>query len=386
MTSILLRGAALVVTVVVLTACEKAAPQGQSAQMPPPEVTVIKVKAEAVPLTRELVGRLAATRTAQVRARVPGIILKRVYKEGTDVKAGDVLFQIDPAQLEATLHAQQAALAKAEADAANAALTAERYAELHAKHLLSQQDLDTAVANERTTAAAVQQAKANVETAQLNLSYATVTAPIAGRANEALVDEGALVGQGEATPLTTIEQIDPIYVNFSLSERELEALQGSGTQNHSALIPKTETKVDVVLPDGKPYPYTGSLDFSALSVDPSTGAVALRAVLPNPDHRLLPGMFVKLRVTLGEFDHAFVIPQAALARDEKGAYVLVVSGAGKVEQRRVDTLEMTRSDWVVTGGLADGDQVIVSGLQKVQPGATAKAVVRGATESASVKP
>ena len=228
MTTMVLRWAAIAAGVLLLAACDKAAPERPGGQMPPPQVTVIKVQAKAVPLTRELVGRLAAVRTAQVRARVPGIILKQVYKDGTDVKAGQVLFQIDPAQLQATLNAQKAALAKAEADAANAALTAKRYTELHAKHLLSQQDLDTAIANERTTAAVVQQAKANVESAELNLGYATVTAPIAGRAGEHLVDEGALVGQGETTLLTTIQQVDPIYVNFSLSELAARAAAGGG--------------------------------------------------------------------------------------------------------------------------------------------------------------
>jgi membrane fusion protein (multidrug efflux system) len=364
--------------VLLLAACDKAAPERPAGPMPPPQVTVIKVEGKAVPLTRELVGRLAAVRTAQVRARVPGIILKQVYKDGTDVKAGQVLFQIDPAQLDATLNAQKAALAKAKADAANAALTAKRYTELHAKHLLSQQDLDTAIANERTTAAVVQQAKANVESAELNLGYATVTAPIAGRAGEHLVDEGALVGQGETTLLTTIQQVDPIYVNFSLSELQLEQLQGAAAPNRSAPIPKTDTKVEIQLPDGRTYPYRGTLDFSGLSVDPSTGAVALRAVLPNPDHRLLPGMFVKLHLTMGEIDHGFVLPQAAVARDEKGAYVYVVGKDGKVQKRPVDTVYMTRKDWIVTGRLKDGDQVIVSGLQKVQPGAQAKATLETA--------
>jgi membrane fusion protein (multidrug efflux system) len=362
----------LITSALLLAACGGGPQQNAPPQMPPPEVTVIKADPETVPLTREVVGRLAAIRTAQVRARVPGILLKRVYKEGTDVNAGDVLFKIDPAQLEATLRAQEAALAKAEADAANAALTAKRYAELHAKHLLSQQDLDTAQATERTTAAQVQQAQANVESAKLNLSYATVRAPISGRAGEALVDEGALVGQGEVTPLTTIDQIDPIYVNFSLSELELEELRRSGVQNQLTPAPNPDSKVEIKLPDGSTYPHPGNLDFSGLSVDPTTGAMALRAVLPNPNHRLLPGMFVKLDITLGHIEDAFVLPQAAVARDEAGAYVYVVGNDGKVEQRRVDTLSMTRTNWVVKGQLAAGDQVIVKGLQKVQPGAVAK--------------
>jgi membrane fusion protein, multidrug efflux system len=385
MTSSSLRLAAAAASALLLAACGQAASENPSAQRAPPEVTVIKAVSETVPLTQQIVGRLAAIRTAQVRARVPGIILKQVYTEGTDVKGGQVLFQIDPAQLEATLHAQQAALAKAKADAANAALTSKRYQELHAKHLLSQQDLDTAIANERTTQAAVQQAEANVETAKLNLSYATVTAPIAGRASEALVDEGALVGQGEATPLTTIDQIDPIYVNFSLSERELEELQRAAAENRTAPVPTGKNKVEVELPDGRQYAQAGTLDFSGISVDPETGAVAMRAVLPNPDHRLLPGMFVKLRITLGQVQHAFVLPQAAVSRDQEGAYVLVVGKDDKVEQRRVDTVQMTRTDWVLTGPLADGDRVIVSGLQKVHPGMKANPQTKSGSASAPGK-
>jgi membrane fusion protein (multidrug efflux system) len=277
-------------------------------------------------------------------------------------------------------------LAKAEADAASAALTAERYAELNAKRLMSQQDLDTAVATERVTAAAVQQAKADVESAKLNLSYATVKAPIAGRADEALVDEGALVGQGEATALTTIEQIAPIYVSFSLSERELAALQGPAGRGRASPLPKAETRVEVELPDGSPYPHAGTLDFSGLSVDPNTGSVAMRAVVPNPGRRLLPGMFVKVRITLGELGHAFVLPQAAVSRDADGAYVLTVGDGGKVAQQRVETVCMTRSDWLVTGKLADGDRVIVDGIQKVQPGGVAEAVPQGAPASPPTKP
>ena len=367
---------------VVLAACGKPAPPAR-AQMPPPEVAVVTAHAESVPLTRELVGRLASTRVAQVRARVAGIILKRVYTEGTDVKPGEVLFQIDPAPLRAVLHAEEAALAKAQADAANAALIAKRYRDLAAKGLLSSQDLDTALANERTTAASVKEADANVEKARVDLGYATVKTPIAGRAGRALVTEGALVGQGEATELTTVEQIDPIYVNFSQSVTELQQLQEAAGDNHGPDAAPSESKVEVMLADGTPYPHAGTLDFSDLAVDPSTGAVSLRAVVPNPERRLLPGMFVKLRLTMGHLDHAFLLPQATVLRDNAGAYVLVVDAAGKVEQRRVQTHGMTRTDWIVTGKLADGDQVIVEGLQKVRPGAMAKAVPAVAGASAA---
>jgi len=373
MRSNLLRGAALIAATFALGACDKpAAESAHNPAMPVPQVAVVKVTAQSVPVTRELVGRLAATRVAQVRARVAGIILTRVYTEGTDVKAGDVLFRIDPAQLEANLNAQEATLAKAQADAANAALTAKRYLELREKHTLSQQDLDTAQANQRTTAAVVKQAQANVETANLNLSYATVTAPIAGRAGRALVTEGALVGQNEATQLTTIEQIDPIYVNFSQSAGELTGLETVQEQLGPGSGPPPEAKVEILLPDGSTYPHAGTIDFSDMAVDPGTGALSLRAVVANPSKRLLPGMFVALRLTIGHIDNAFLLPQAALQRDSVGAYVLVVNPEGKVEQRRVETRGMTREDWILTGNLADGDQVIVSGLQKVQPGAEAK--------------
>jgi membrane fusion protein (multidrug efflux system) len=367
-----------------LVACGKSTPPGNG-QMPIPQVTVVSAHAESVPLTRELVGRLASTRVSQVRARVAGVILKRAYTEGTDVQQDQVLFQIDPASLEAALHAEQAALAKAKADAANAALISKRYRGLAAKHLISSQDLDTAVANEGTTAAAVKQAQANVEKAQLDLGYATVTAPIAGRAGRALVTEGALVGQGESTVLTTVEQIDPIYVNFSESVTELQQLQQAAgiNQGPASLAAKNETKVEVILTDGTTFPHPGSLDFSDLAVDPNTGTVSLRAVVPNPDKTLLPGMFVKLRLTMGHLDHAYLLPQPAVLRDHAGAYVLVVGADGKVEQQRVETHGMTRTDWIVSANLTDGAQVIVDGLQKVRPGAMAKAVPATAAKDAS---
>ena len=359
---------------VLLAACGKS-PAPKPMQKPSPQVKVVTAHSESVPLTRERVGRLASTRVAQVRARVAGIILKRVYTEGTDVRQGQILFQIDPALLKATLHAQTAALAKAQADAANAALIAKRYQDLTAKGLLASQDLDTARATERTTAAAVKEAQANMEKARLDLGYATVTAPIAGHAGRALVTEGALVGQGNATLLTTIEQIDPLYVNFSQSINTLQQLK----QLAAADVPAgdaapSDNKVVILLPDGTRYPHPGSLDFSDLAVDPRTGTASLRAVVPNPERRLLPGMFVKLRVTLAHLAHAFLLPQATVLRDNAGAYVLVVNAAGKVEQRRVQTHGMTRTDWIVSGKLANGDRVIVDGLQKVHPGQKVHAV------------
>jgi len=357
----LLLGASLL-----LAACNQATSQNPPAP-PPPEVAVVEVHPRAETVTRDLVGRLAPTRVAQVRARVAGIILKRVYTEGTDVAQGEVLYQIDPAPLEATLHAREAALARAQADATNAAATAKRYRELARKQLISTQDLDNALATERSTAAAVKQAQADVESARLDLGYATVTAPIAGRAGRALVTEGALVGEGEATQLTTIDQIDPVYVNFSLSVADMRELRNTATAQQAA-------RVEIQLPDGTPYPQAGTLDFSDLAVDPGTGAMSLRAVLPNPDHVLLPGMFVNLRLTTGVIDAAFVLPQSAVVRDAQGAYALSVDADGKVAQHRLQTHGMTRTGWIVTGDLGNGDRVIVEGVQKVQPGAAARAV------------
>jgi membrane fusion protein (multidrug efflux system) len=329
--------------------------------------------AESVPLKKETVGILSPVRIAEVSARVAGIVLRQVYTEGTDVKAGDVLFTIDPAPLKAALHIEEAALTKAKADAVNAALIAKRYKNLAAKNALSSQDLDTALANERTTAASVKAAQANLEKVKLDLGYATVTAPISGRAGRALVSEGALVGKNTATHMTTVEQIDPIFLNFSIPVTALQKLQQPTSQDKKNGAVQNGDKVEIIMPDNKVYPLPGIVDFSDQSVDPQTGTVALRADVPNPDHKLLPGMFVKIRFIAGHIDSAFLLPQATVQRDKAGAYVLVVDASGKVEQRRVETHGMTRTDWIVSGNLASGDQVIVDGLQKARPGGMVKA-------------
>lgn len=378
MNSSFLRPLAACMTVFVLVACDKPQEKAQQQQQPPtPEVTVVAAHEKSLPQTRELVGRLAATRVAQVRARVTGIVLKRTYTEGTDVDQGQQLFQIDPKPLEAQVHVQEAALAQAKANAANAAQAAKRYRDLSGKKLISQQDMDNALASERSSAAAVQQAEASLELARLNLGYASVEAPISGRAGEALITEGALVSQGEATKMTTIEQIDPIYVNFSLPSNDVAEIQRVAMMamdgNDSGAGGNT-TRIEVVLPNGKPFEHPGVLDYLDLSVDPNTGTTSMRGIVPNPERLLLPGMFVKIRINLGMLNHAFSLPQAAVQRDTRGAYVLTVNAEGKVEQKRVDTHGLTQTDWVVTGEVADGDQVIVDGIQKVQPGGPAKAV------------
>ncbi len=343
---------------------------------PPPQVGVVVLHEQSVPLTRELVGRLSAMRVADVRARAAGVLLKRLYKEGSDVSAGQTLFQIDPAPLRAALDGAEAALAQAEANATNAHIAAERARELIRGGLVSRSDLDNAEAAERSTAAAVQQARAVVGAARINLSYATVTAPIAGRAGQQGVTEGALVGQGTPTLLTTVEQIDPIYVNFDQPAVDIERLRRAQTTG-SVSLAHDRASVELTLPDGSAYAHRGTLDFRDLSVDPATGAVALRALVPNPEHQLLPGMFVGVRLTSGVVNRAFLVPQAGVQRDGTGPYVLTVGPDDKVVEKRVAVEALEGPSWIVTAGLADGDRVIVSGTQNVRPGATVAAVLSG---------
>ncbi len=352
----------------------------------PAQVGVISLHAQPVPLTRDLVGRLSATRVADVRARVPGILLKRLYKEGTEVKQGQPLFQIDPAPLQAALDAATAALAQAEATSTNAHVTANRARELAPGGLVSRSDLDNSEAIERSSAAAVQQARANVETARINLGYARVTAPIAGRAGQQAVTEGALVGQGTATLLTTVEQLDPIYANFDQPAVEVERLRREQPSGGISPVEPNKAVVEITLPDGTRYGRSGLLDFSDVSVDPTTGAVALRGLIPNPDKQLLPGMYVNVRLTIGTLKRAFLVPQAALLRDPKGPYVLTVGPGDKVVQKRVAADSTSGQNWIVTNGLDDGDRIIVSGTQNARPDATVKVVpYEPAADSAAVQ-
>ena len=349
-------------------------PPQQPQAMPPTEVGVVNAQATSVPLVQQLVGRLSAARSADVRARVAGVLQKRTYTEGTDVKEGQLLFEIDPAPLRATLNAQLANLAAAQATYTNNHVAAERARSVAEKGLLSKADVDAASAAERASAASVKQAQANVESAKINLGYANVVAPIAGRAGKQAVTEGALVGQGEATLLTTIDQIDSLYVNFSQSVGTIDDVRRAAAKGDVQLPAKGMAKIELTLPDGATYDQAGTLDFSDTAVDAATGAVTLRGVVPNPQHSLLPGMYVNVKLSLGELKHAWLVSQRAVQRDNEGAYVLVVGQDGKVAQKRIKSDTLKGDSWVVTEGLADGDQVIVSGVQKVQPGAAAKAV------------
>jgi membrane fusion protein (multidrug efflux system) len=343
-------------------------------QAAPPPVTVIAVEPQQVALTSSFTGRLSGYREANVLARVSGVLLKRLYKEGTQVKAEQPLFEIDPAPYQAALDAAVAALAQARASAVNAHTNAQRDRALIASHLVSEQQLDTDEATERSTAAAVKQADANVESARINLGYTNVTSPIAGVAGEQQVTEGALVGQGTPTLLTTVDQLDPIYVNFDEPATQIEQLTSEQQAGHVISASGGDAKVQLTLPDGTPYGVPGTLDFHAVTVDPSTGTAAMRGILPNPDHALLPGMYVNLLVTVGFAQHAFLVPQAALQRDNQGAYVLTVGTDDTVVEKRVQTEGASGIDWIVSSGLVAGDRIIVAGIQSATPGAKVAAV------------
>ncbi|HEV7122746.1 MAG TPA: efflux RND transporter periplasmic adaptor subunit [Rhodanobacter sp.] len=371
MKSSLLRTPLLCLCLLVLGACGKGKESSPPA-MPPPEVGVITVQPQSSPLTRDLVGRLSPYRSADVRARVAGVLLKRDYEEGTDVQRGQLMFQIDPAPLKAVLNAAKGSMAQAQATYTNNKITAQRVRELAPKGYVSKADVDNAQAAERSSAAAVQAASANVETASINLGYANVTAPIAGRAGQQQVTEGALVGNGTATLLTTIDQIDPLYVNFTLSVSSMEQMRQAQHNGSVTLAGQDKASVQITLPDGSSYAEPGTVDFSAAAVNPSTGSVDLRATVPNPDHRLLPGMYVTLKANLGRQNNVFLIPQQAVQRDTTGAYVMTVSTDNKVVRKNVTTTGMSGSDWVVNDGVKAGDKVVVSGIQNVKEGQPAK--------------
>ncbi len=356
------------------TGCGKSQNSQQHAAPPPAQVGVVTVRPQSIPLTHDLVGRISATRQADVRARVPGVLQKRLYKEGSLVKEGQVLFQIDPAPLKAALDAAEAALAQAEATATNSHVTAERNRKLISSGLVSRSDLDNAEASERSSSASVQQAKALVESARINLGYTSVRAPIAGRASQQRVTEGALVGQSEATLLTTVEQIDPVYVNFDQAAADMEQVRRAQATGSITLAGDNKATVQLTLQGGTPYGRTGTLDFADANVDPTTGAVALRGIVPNPDQQLLPGMYVNVHLTIGELNNAYLVPQAGLQRDNTGPYVLAVGPDNKVVQKRVVGDMPHQTDWVVTGGLSDGDRIIVSGVQNARPGSPVSVV------------
>lgn len=343
--------------------------------MPPAEVAVIITAPEAIALVADLPGRLEALRTAQVRARVPGIVQQRVFQEGADVRQGDVLYRIDPAAFQAALDSAQATLARAEATLMLTGTTAERYAPLAQANAISRQEYTNAQGAFKQAEADVAAGKAAVQTARINLGYATITAPIAGRIGRTQVSEGALVGQGDATPLALIQQVDPLYVNFTQPVADVLRLRQSiGSGGLKAADPASAARVRVVLDDGSPYPHAGKLLFSDLAVDPASGQVTLRAQLPNPQALLLPGMYVRVRLEQGRNDNALALPQQAVTRGAQGDTVMVVDDKGMVTPRPVKIAMGQGNRWVVTEGLQAGEKVIVEGFQKLRPGAPVRTV------------
>jgi len=351
-----------------VAACgEKAAPPPQP---PPPSVAVVAARAAQVPVTVELPGRVNAVRVAQVRARVDGIVKKREFREGADVRQGQRLFKIDPEPYATNLASAQATLGRAQANVAAQVAQATRYQRLVDSNAVSRQDYDNAVAQQGQAEADVNSGKASVRGARINLGYTDVVAPITGRVGAAAVTEGAYVQGGAATLMATIQQIDPIYVDLNQSSVQGLRLRQDLASGRVQTAGPNRAKVTLLLEDGTQYPIAGTLQFSDVTVDPGTGSVTVRTLVPNPNHLLLPGMFVRGRVEQGVVEHALLVPQAGVAHDAQGqASALVVGRDGKVVQKTIQAPRTLGGDWVVTGGLEEGDRVIVAGLQKVKPGA-----------------
>jgi membrane fusion protein (multidrug efflux system) len=374
-----LLAAAFAGVVVLVAACgdNKGDPgKGGAAAAPPPaEVGVITVAPRPVGLVTELPGRLEASRVAQVRARVPGIVQKRLFTEGSDVKAGQPLFQIDPASLQASVASAQATLARAQANVTQATAQAERYKPLLEANAISKQEYVNAVAAQKTAEADAAAARAALQTGQINLGYASVTAPISGRIGRALVTEGALVGQGEATPLALVQQINPMYVNFTQSTTEVLNLRRAIASGKFKRAGGESATVKIVLEDGSEYPIAGRLLFSDLSVDPTSGQITLRAEVPNPGGLLLPGMYVRVRLEQAETPTGILVPQQAVTRGTSGDSVMVVGGDGKVAPRPVKVGSAAEGgQWVILEGLKPGEMVMVDGFQKLRGNAPVKPV------------
>ncbi|MGE4239249.1 efflux RND transporter periplasmic adaptor subunit [Ramlibacter sp.] len=347
---------------------------GGGAAPPPPEVGVVTVSAGDVGLVTELPGRLEPSRIAQVRARAAGIVLQRTFQEGSDVRAGQVLYRIDPQTLAAANQSAQASLARAQANLGQATALAERYKPLAEANAISKQDYANAVAAQKQAEADVAAARAGVRTSEINLGYAQVTAPISGRIGRSLVTEGALVGQGEATPLAVIQQINPLYVNFTQNVGDVLKLRRALAAGQLKRAGADGAQVKVVLEDGSEHPQAGRLLFADLSVDPATGQVTIRAEVPNPGGLLLPGMFVRVRLEQATASNAMLLPQQAVTRSNQGDTVMVVDAAGKVAPRTVKIGGSRNGSWIVLEGLKPGEQVMVDGFQKLRPNAPVKPV------------
>jgi membrane fusion protein (multidrug efflux system) len=361
-------------TLLMLGACGKSQPGGGS-QGSAPEVAVVTIQPQRVSVITELPGRTSPYLIAEVRPQVNGIIQKRLFTEGGDVKAGTVLYQIDPATYEAAYSGAKAALARAEANVISIRNRVDRYKELVTINAVSQQEYDDATAALKQAEADVQGNKAATETARINLAYTRVTAPIAGRIGKSNVTVGALVTANQPTPLSIIQQLDPIFVDATQSSANLLQFKGNIAAGRIKGAGPDQAQVKLLLEDGTPYPLGGSLKFSDVTVDASTGSFIQRMVFPNPKQTLLPNMYVRALIQEGVIDRAILVPQQGVSRDPKGnPYVLIVDASGKVEQRTISVARAIGDKWNVSSGLAPGDKVIVEGMQRVRPGVPVKVV------------
>jgi membrane fusion protein (multidrug efflux system) len=348
-------------------------PEGAGGPAGPMEVSVLKIAPAQVTLTQDLPGRISAFRVAEVRARVNGIILKRLFQEGGDVTEGQVLYEIDPAPYQAALDSALGTLARAEANATTARLKEERYKQLLATRAISKQDYDDALANQRTFDADVLSGKAAVQTARINLEYTRVTSPIAGRIGISQVTEGAYVQASAATLLATVQQLDQVYVDVTQASSDLLRLRRDIASGRLKADESGKARVKLIHEDDEAYPEGGTLEVSDVTVNTTTNSVTVRAIFPNPRGELLPGMFVRARLEEGSSPDAILVPQFAVARNTKGEPTTMVVGEnGTVELRVLKTPRAVGNHWLVTAGLKPGDQVIVDNLQRLRPGAPVK--------------
>lgn len=353
--------------------------QEEQAAPPPPEVGIVLVQTESVPLTAELAGRTAAYETSQVRPQVSGVVQERLFTEGATVRQGEILYQIDPSLFEAAVAEQRANVASASATEEGARLRMERLRTLLEREVVSEANYTDAVAVAETAAAAVALSQAQLETAEINLRFTQVAAPITGRIGRSLFTTGALVSAAQADPLATIQRLDPIFVDIQQSSAALLQLRGALASGQ--VMPDT-TEVRLKLEDGSEYPLAGTLQFTEMTVDAETGTVTLRALFPNPDGLLLPGMYVRAALSQARQEQAMLVPQQAIARDPKGGATALVVGAGdQVEQRVLQIGRAVEDRWLVTAGLQPGDRVIVEGLSKVKPGQVVRPVAVGSPEA-----
>ncbi|RQW62023.1 efflux RND transporter periplasmic adaptor subunit [Vibrio viridaestus] len=353
-----------------LAGCQdESSAQATSQQPQAVAVDSIVIQSQAIELTDKLPGRTSAYRTAEVRPQVDGIILKRFFVEGSSVKKGDVLYQIDPSTYEVALDSAKADLASAQATLEKAKMQADRYEGLVKNRAISEQDYEDALATYREANASVMSAKAAVKSAQIDLGYTKIKAPISGRIGKSDVSEGALVTAAQSDYLATIRQIDPLYVDMSQPSSEVLKLRQHAKDDNGEMAKKL-SGIKLTLDDGTEIKQEATLQFADASVDESTGTVTLRALLPNKDHLLLPGLYVRASVPVDYKENAFLVPQAAVTRDTQGnAHVKLVGADNKVEDRQITTERVIDQSWLVTSGLKDGDQIIVSGLQKISDGA-----------------